>query len=43
LLNEQIGGYFHGLEQKRMDENFGGLSQEQQNDCRAAVQKFVVS
>ena len=24
-----------------MDQNFGGLSQEQQNDCRAALQKFV--
>jgi hypothetical protein len=24
-----------------MDHNFGGLSEEQQNDCRAALQKFV--
>jgi hypothetical protein len=41
LLNEQVVGYFEGLEQRRMDQNFGGLSQEQQNDCRAALQKFV--
>jgi hypothetical protein len=24
-----------------VDQNFGGLSEEQQNDCRAALQKFV--
>lgn len=24
-----------------MDQNVGGLSQEQQNDCRATLQKFV--
>ena len=24
-----------------MAQNFGGLSEEQQNDCRAALQKFV--